>query len=510
MSWPRLTRFVPLLALSLPVAVTVACYGPTEVVVSVSTDLPCSERPRTAIYKGLPFEDAPDAETETCTPVPNGDAEIGSLVFLPTGDADGRAAVKAVLARNRSISECDAHPEDCIVATRSFSFVKHLSRRVPIRMLSACLGKRCPEGQTCGRGGVCISNEVTCATSGCDLENEPPGDDAPSVPDAGGADVVEAGAPVVPGACSGPNGNGVLAEPDGMNGLPAPKHAAFGGGAFYFFEAAPQPRIMRVTTAGGAPVPVYPLPGPDGMLIELATLGSSWIATHARVVGASKVVSVSSSLNGAPGDLNGYEGVKAIAAVADPQGQAVYLARSEVVDKIVFGALPVQFVKAGADRIAVDATAVYLSQPSGLRAVDRNDPTKAQDIPLTPEPTSNAFAFGTDGTAVFAAGLEKGVWKILPLQGFPGVGLAPAIEPGGRGVSLTADATHVYWTDGTVISRDARLSSGGGKVETVYTAEPGEQVGHLAVDSACLYYWSQPPGIVATGVLRVAPKSGKP
>ena len=510
MSRFRPTHFVPVLALSLPVAVTVACYGPTEVTVTISTDLPCSEGPRTAIYKGPPIEDAPDAETETCTTVPNGDAEIGSLVFLPSGDADGRAAVKAVLARNRSITDCDAHPEDCIVATRSFSFVKHLSRRVPIRMLSACLGKRCPDGQTCGRGGVCISNEVTCATGDCELEAEPPGGDVtPPVSDAGGADVVvDAKVPPVPGACSGPDGNGVLAQGSGTTGMPGAMQAAFGDGVFHFLDPLPQPRIMRVTTAGGAPVEAFPLPGPDGTLIALAMAGSGWIAAHDRVVGPTTPVQLSSSLPGAPGPLD-TEAVTAIAPAKDADGQAVYVANTTSVIKVVFGRDPEVFTKtSGGARIAVDSTTVYLSRQEGIEALDRSNVDSKLQISLVPDPASNVLAFGTDGSTVFAGGFDKGVAKILALNGL--VQPVTVIEPGGPVVSLTADATHVYWTDGGVIKRIGKMVTGNAKLETVFEAGPNEKVGHLAVDASCLYFWSEPPGLIATGVLRVAPKSAKP
>ena len=267
----RTMRFVPVLALAVPVAITAACYGPTEVAVVVTTDLACSEGPRTAIYKGMPFDSAPDAETEGCEPVPNADTRIGSLVFLPSGDANGRAAVKVVLARKRNVTECEAHPEDCIVATRSFSFVKHLSRRVPIRMLSACLGKQCPDGQTCGAGGTCVSNEVTCSDGRLRCRRRARGE-----PDGGPPGVADAGSdadagPPLAGTCRGPNGDGTLAVVTG-----GVLGAALGAGVHYFVDASSS-KLMSVPKSGGTSALVTPQ---SGIFSALTTHGDDWFFAY--------------------------------------------------------------------------------------------------------------------------------------------------------------------------------------------------------------------------------------
>src|SRR5258706_8665162 len=112
-----LRLLVPPIAFAVPIAVMTACYGPTEVVVEVSTDLGCDVPVRTALFKGEPFEASPEAETASCTfgSVGATDAEIGTLVFVPSGSADGRAGVKAVLARGgKSPTACERDPADCI------------------------------------------------------------------------------------------------------------------------------------------------------------------------------------------------------------------------------------------------------------------------------------------------------------------------------------------------------------------------------------------------------------
>ncbi len=102
----RALHSLPLIGFLLPVAAAVACYGPTEVVVSVSTDLACSDRIRTAIYKGRRGELEPiaRAETTTCN-LPEGgtDADIGSLVFVPSGGPEVRLGLRLERAeRHRS------------------------------------------------------------------------------------------------------------------------------------------------------------------------------------------------------------------------------------------------------------------------------------------------------------------------------------------------------------------------------------------------------------------------
>jgi hypothetical protein len=494
----------------MPIAITFACYGPTEVTVVITTDLSCSENPRTAIFKGLPFESAPDAETDSCTTAPNADATIGSLVFLPSGDDNGRAGVKAVLARRRSVAECDAHPEDCIVATRSFSFVKHLSRRVPVRMLAECLGKRCPEGQTCGAGGTCVSNEVDCTTNDCQLPGDS-GVDASLPSNDGGIDADAA----LPPACAGPLGNGILAQMPGS--MPGPLQAAFGDGVFYYFERKSNfaSSIMSVTTSGGQPSEIFPLPGPDGTLIALTTLGPNWIAAHDRTVGPTVPASISFKAGSVDMGNNDANAVMSIAAALDMGSPAVYVARASNVEKVltVSGAevgRKTFYAKHGGHHVEVDSSAVYLASAAGIEAIDRSTGELARTIPLVPDSFSGRVVFGKNGDKVYAAGMDNGTAKIFAMKGVSAAPEEIIVSPAPV-VSLAADPTHIYWTDGRVVLRTSRLSVGPKRsVEVVRAAVLDERIDHLAVTADCLYFWSQPPGVVASGVLRVAPKSLTP
>ncbi len=486
----RSMRFVPMLALVVPVAITAACYGPTEVAVVITTDLQCSEGPRTAIYKGMPFDSAPDAETEACESVPNADTRIGSLVFLPSGDANGRAAVKVVLARKRNVAECEAHPEDCIVATRSFSFVKHLSRRVPIRMLSACLGKQCPDGQTCGAGGVCVSNEVTCTSDDCDVE---PGGER----DGGPPGVVDAGSdvgpvPPLPGGCGGPTGDGTLTVVTG-----GVLGAALGAGVHYFVDGSTS-KLMSVPKSGGLPSLVTPH---SGIFSALAVTGTDWFfaynsvelgkTNHTLVASKGLVLSM-----GAPP-------IATLAAISDGDGAVAYVGRTATVERVKNGEGLTTFNdKSGANRIAVDAAFVYMSTPGGIAVRHRTDGNATfKDVPITPNGGQAGVAFATrGGTTVFVAGTLNGTPGIHTLNG--GSPVVTVVQRTGAIKSLAVDDNFVFATDGTKIERWTATPGGGVKASVLYTAMPEESVDHLMADTDCLYYWSSPPGIVASGVLR--------
>jgi len=487
----RTLRFVPVLALAVPVAITAACYGPTEVAVVITTDLQCSEGPRTAIYKGMPFDSAPDAETEACEPVPNADTRLGSLVFLPSGDANGRAAVKVVLARKRNVSECEAHPEDCIVATRSFSFVKHLSRRVPIRMLSACLGKQCPDGQTCGAGGVCVSNEVTCTSDDCDVEPGGKQDGGPpGVADAGS----DAGpVPPLPGVCHGPTGDGTLVTVTG-----GVLGAALGDGVHYFVDGSTS-KLMSVPKSGGPPALVTPH---SGIFSALATHGADWFFAYrtgnaADVSSHVLVTSRSSILN------LGGEPVAALGATSGGPAPVIYIGRPATVDVVSSQGVTAFNAKSGANRIAIDPQFVYMSTAGGIAVRHRIDPSSLDAVPLTPNAAQDGVAFATRGDTVFAAGTLSGTPGIHKLNGAEqGV---TVVEKTGAIKSLAVDDNFVFATDGTTIQRWIAAPSGGVNATVLYTAVPGESVDHLMADADCLYYWSSPPGIIASGVLRAIP-----
>src|SRR5688572_9697886 len=154
----------------------ITCYGPTEMLVDVTTDLECTPENniQTHIFKGTP--ERPDLHAEATTrPGQCGPSEIagvqriGTLVFVPSGDRDGRARVDVVLSRGKLATpeSCRAAQAatpgdpstyaDCIFATRVFSYLPHTSRRLPIHLSKDCIGYICPQiEQTCIRGRRCV------------------------------------------------------------------------------------------------------------------------------------------------------------------------------------------------------------------------------------------------------------------------------------------------------------------------------------------------------------------
>ncbi|MBX3200608.1 MAG: serine/threonine protein kinase [Labilithrix sp.] len=492
-------RFVPVLAVLAPVAITAACYGPTEVSVVVTTDLACDVGPRTAIFKGFPFDTAPDAETSECTPVADADARIGSLVFVPSGSADGRAGVKVVLARGRSTGECDAHPEDCIVATRSFSFVKHLSRRVPIRMLSECLGKRCPEGQTCGAGGVCVSDAVTCESDDCGLDGGGAPDAADVVVDAGDADV-GATLPRVP--CRGPSGDGVLAVSSG-----SVVAAALTTTEHYFIEGV-QNRLMLLPKSGGVPVDTDVNGGRGGGVVALTTIGPHWAALVDTGVGPSRYVLRSSAV-AKPLELGALAPPRAAVATLEAGMPVAYVALAGSVQRVTLAAMPVvtQFFDLGADAVAVDPVAVYLGRDDGVTAVQTADGKDVAVLPLLP-PAGRRVLFASNGPTVLAAGLRGTKPTIERLNGTqPPTSIATMSTVV---TSLAADVSHVYWTDGSSVRRRPLAGIQLAIDEPVYTPTiDSTQVDHVLVDASCVYVW-ETGGFAAQTVLRGFAKAGAP
>lgn len=492
-------RFFPVLAVVAPVAIAAACFGPTEVTVTVTTDLACGVGPRTAIFKGLPFGEAPDAETSDCKPDPSGDAKIGSLVFVPSGSANGRAGVRVVLARGRSTTECDAHPEDCIVATRSFSFVKHLSRRVPIRMLSECLGRLCPEGQTCGPGGECVSDEVTCEADDCALDGGA-GDGGDVVVDAG-ADG-DAGEPSL--ACLGPNGDGVLAQAAiGVTVVAA----ALTTIEHVFVEGATH-RLMRVAKSGGDPVEAFSI-GARGTFVALTTLGAHWAALY-DVVTPKPGYELRSSALDVPYQFEPLTKVKSVAAWIEAGLPVGYVGGTSDVLKVMLTKPPTHspFLDVGADAIAVDSNTVYTSLPDGITATRKTNPKEAAHIAIMP-PAGGSVVFASNGASVFVAGLQSDKPTIHRMNGLS----APMLIASSSEVvtSLAAEAVtspvsgapYVYWTDGSSVRRRRAVPVGSfSPDETVYTPTiAGARVEHVLVDSECVYVWES-AGFVQQSVLR--------
>ncbi len=148
-----------------------SCLGPTEIVVELSTDVPCDvvTANGVAIAIGPPGNDTNEtsASTHACTTSSN----LGSLVIVPSG-AGPTVGIRVTLGVNASIEECNAGNDfsGCIVARRSLDYDPHQPLMLPIALQSDCLTQPCDPTSTC-YDGICVDAGVTCANGTCALRD---------------------------------------------------------------------------------------------------------------------------------------------------------------------------------------------------------------------------------------------------------------------------------------------------------------------------------------------------
>jgi len=183
-----------------------ACREPTQITLEVRTDLRCADRITSAIVVGTLAQTAesltsrpPAVETTDCTENGSGEAFIGSLVVVPSGDDTGEVAIKVVAGVGIPPVDCTG-PTDkrCITARRVRKYVSSTKLVLPVLLADACRGVPCGADETCSRGR-CVS--VRCEDDGtCDPPPASDGGvtdasvDSPSTdPDAGAKTDADAG-----------------------------------------------------------------------------------------------------------------------------------------------------------------------------------------------------------------------------------------------------------------------------------------------------------------------------
>jgi hypothetical protein len=160
----------------------VSCLAPTEVMLVLTTDIPCGALGETSIAVSDPSgvtSASPVTVTRNCTLVgPDADAadggtlavpaDIGSLVLVPSGSRSGTFAVQIVAAVAPVVdpNNCMAPAyHGCIVARRQLSFIPHTSLTLPIEITLDCLNVECSSAdETCDHG-ACVSSQPSCAES---------------------------------------------------------------------------------------------------------------------------------------------------------------------------------------------------------------------------------------------------------------------------------------------------------------------------------------------------------
>ncbi|MBI3202144.1 MAG: LamG domain-containing protein [Myxococcales bacterium] len=175
-----------LLAVVVPVLFS-GCREPTQITVTLSTDVACPQVSETTLSVGAlaTISDKPPVSSRKGCKDANG--RIGSLVVVPSGDDSDEVTLQAITTvGGQPASACDPkNPADfCVVARRALRFVPHTPLDLPIELSSSCLGKLCADDQTCFQGecrSAKLPDPEACTTpGGCGQPTNDAGQDAPA------------------------------------------------------------------------------------------------------------------------------------------------------------------------------------------------------------------------------------------------------------------------------------------------------------------------------------------
>ena len=163
----------------------VQCLGPTEIEVSLDTNVPCASVINSAIAVGPPGDDSRfvAATTTSCS----ADGGLGTLYVAPSGGIDGVVEIRATLGVNTPADVCAA-PDfaGCIVARRQLRFTPHTRLVLPIDLDQSCLDHACDPNSTCVDGACVDAGVPPCANDICTVAGGDGGaSDAAPPPDAG-------------------------------------------------------------------------------------------------------------------------------------------------------------------------------------------------------------------------------------------------------------------------------------------------------------------------------------
>lgn len=468
-----------------PVLVSVACYGPTEVWIELTTDVGC-EGTTTAIYRDA-HQEASTAVIPGCPgsggALTGGEGNIGSVVFVPSGSRKGEASVKIVMGTDRVPPDrCGAEADKCIVATRSFSFVEHASLRVPIHLTKDCIGKSCADGTTCIGGGECVSDLLQCGAGECSLAGA--GADAPGRVDA--SDPGEAGVD----AALGPDVAFETCAPAGSRGLLAtlkamPRYSAALEGRVYFVDPGSPGKLRRVANDAVAGTT---RDTETDAIAAFAARGENWYVAGAEEnklftsLGDFDVAIFPAWIAPAPGGSSPI-------AVFDSGGKGVTVTPPPVDE-------PRTFTTLVRGPVAADGTAVYARQKDAISALTVDTGGEhAKELAFGSGGDQREVIFATNGMTgdVFAAGvaLPADAATRPQIVRLKSDGYVPVAAPNETVTSFAVDDKDVYWTGGTAVHRSPRMDAGAvGSSPSVKLDLPASAtVGPVAVDSRCFYVW---------------------
>jgi len=161
-----------------------ACREPTQVTIRLTTDASCGgegfQEAAVAVAEATSLSGRePSAVTSACEGG-EPEANIGTIVVVPSGDDDAPFAVRVVAGIGVEASACRppdyvlTNPDDiaagrgCIVARRNLAFSPHTELELPIVLRQSCLNVVCSADKTCV-SGKCLSAKVDpdkCSDSG--------------------------------------------------------------------------------------------------------------------------------------------------------------------------------------------------------------------------------------------------------------------------------------------------------------------------------------------------------
>ena len=155
-----------------------SCREPTQVTVSIITDVPCSQ------LRGVTITVGHLGEIETKDPALNTTfcdekGNVGTLVVVPSGADDEQVAIRAVAGNGKDPEQCvaPAYGQQCIVARRALRYLPHASLTIPIALRVTCDGIPCGPTETCVKGlcrSAVIGDPEKCR-DGCDEDTlDPP------------------------------------------------------------------------------------------------------------------------------------------------------------------------------------------------------------------------------------------------------------------------------------------------------------------------------------------------
>ena len=142
------------------VAALQACRDPTELVVAVSTDVPCANLQGAAVTVGR----LGDIETQPVTSTSSfcdTSGNLGSIVVVPGTTQAEPIGIKVVGGVDVPSEQC-APPKytGCIVARRAIDFTSHTRLHVPVFLAQTCKDNSCDPQSTCYAGSCVPVSDV--------------------------------------------------------------------------------------------------------------------------------------------------------------------------------------------------------------------------------------------------------------------------------------------------------------------------------------------------------------